>query len=114
MRISDWSSDVCSSDLLELLVRRFNAAADAQVAQDPSRAVFRADLGADGWMIEKDVYAALVDPGDVRDIDAAGLHVRSRRNLQIGRASCRERVCHSVSISVFAVSLKKKKNTKKK
>src|SRR3546814_14211565 len=28
--------------------------------------------------------------------------------LQIGRASCRERVCQSVSISVVAVSLKKK------
>src|SRR3546814_20813562 len=31
---------------------------------------------------------------------------------QIGRASCRERVCQSVSISVVAVSLKKKKNDK--
>src|SRR3546814_20994357 len=30
--------------------------------------------------------------------------------LEIGRASCRERVCKYVSISVVAVSLKKKKN----
>src|SRR3546814_13345665 len=30
--------------------------------------------------------------------------------LQLGRASCRERVCQYVSISVVAVSLKKKKN----
>src|SRR3546814_13620209 len=30
------------------------------------------------------------------------------RALQIGRASCRERVCQYVSISVVAVSLKKK------
>src|SRR3546814_20005317 len=29
--------------------------------------------------------------------------------LEIGRASCRERVCQSVSISVVALSLKKKK-----
>src|SRR3546814_14276254 len=29
---------------------------------------------------------------------------------EIGRASCRERVCQYVSISVVAVSLKKKKN----
>src|SRR3546814_21054579 len=29
--------------------------------------------------------------------------------LQIGRASCRERVCQAVSLSVVAVSLKKKK-----
>src|SRR3546814_18212843 len=31
---------------------------------------------------------------------------------QIGRASCRERVCQYVSISVVAVSLKKKQTTK--
>src|SRR3546814_19473632 len=31
------------------------------------------------------------------------------RNLEIGRASCRERVCQYVSISVVAASLKKKK-----
>src|SRR3546814_15550066 len=29
-------------------------------------------------------------------------------DIQIGRASCRERVCQNVSISVVAVSLKKK------
>jgi len=82
----DWREDslipgVLPAAELELLVRRFNAAADAQVAQDPSRAVLHADLGADGWMIEKDVFAALVDPGEIADIDAAGLQVRSRRSL---------------------------------
>src|SRR3546814_15676028 len=35
------------------------------------------------------------------------------RDFQIGRASCRERVCQYVSISGVAVSLKKKKNNKK-
>src|SRR3546814_20734770 len=34
--------------------------------------------------------------------------------LQIGRASCRERVCQYVSISVVAVSLIKKNNNKYK
>src|SRR3546814_13386831 len=34
--------------------------------------------------------------------------------LEIGRASCRERVCQSVWISVGAVSIKKKKNNKLK
>src|SRR3546814_11940380 len=33
---------------------------------------------------------------------------RLLRNLEIGRASCRERVCQDVSISVVGVSLKKK------
>src|SRR3546814_13921310 len=35
----------------------------------------------------------------------------AERRKQIGRASCRERVCQYVWISVVAVSLKKKKNT---
>src|SRR3546814_16419552 len=34
-------------------------------------------------------------------------------NRQIGRASCKERVCTYVEISVVAVSLKKQKNKKK-
>src|SRR3546814_15503265 len=33
--------------------------------------------------------------------------------LKIGRASCRERVCQYVSISVVPVELKKKKHTRK-
>src|SRR3546814_11290909 len=36
------------------------------------------------------------------------------QNTQIGRASCRERVCQNVEISVVAVSLKKKITDKKK
>src|SRR3546814_19250879 len=42
-------------------------------------------------------------PGGLRRRDAVE---------QIGRASCRERVCQYVSISVVAVSLKKKKQNK--
>src|SRR3546814_13080636 len=34
--------------------------------------------------------------------------------LEIGRASCRERVCQYVSLSVVAVTFKKKKEKKKK
>src|SRR3546814_11346092 len=40
----------------------------------------------------------------------AGLHkYQTAQRVQIGRASCWERVCQYVSISVVAVSLKKKK-----
>src|SRR3546814_18781825 len=35
------------------------------------------------------------------------IYRKAHRLLQIGSASCRERVCQSVSISVLAVSLKK-------
>src|SRR3546814_18665511 len=70
MRISDWSSDVGSSDLVAV-----------QGGQTPAF----------------DVKTADVDVGTKTDsID------------EIGRASCRDRVCQCVSISVVAVSLKKK------
>src|SRR3546814_18328087 len=74
MRISDLSSDVCSSDLLlrQGLVRFLVVRADRH----------KADLDA------------------VRLDGVAG--------AEIGRASWRERVCKYVSISVVAVSLKKK------
>src|SRR3546814_14897301 len=36
-------------------------------------------------------------------------HRMKERSVEIGRASCRERVCQYVSSSVVAVSLKKKK-----
>src|SRR3546814_18623454 len=42
-----------------------------------------------------------------------GLMLGARRLAEIGRASCRERVCQYVSISVVAVSLKKKNNANK-
>src|SRR3546814_14404059 len=71
MRISDWSSDVCSSDLRS--VSRFIQSPLATSVTPPTNC---------GW---------------------------SRPSMKIGRASCRERVCQYVSISVVAVSLKKKK-----
>src|SRR3546814_14577136 len=50
-------------------------------------------------------------PEQVRD-DFRAFVARIRRDLpdEIGRASCRERVCQYVSISVVAVTLKKKTN----
>src|SRR3546814_19071316 len=51
------------------------------------------------------VQRALIQPKARRPIDAT---VRAEDAQQLGRASCRERVCQYVSISVVAVSLKKK------
>src|SRR3546814_12095204 len=91
MRISDWSSDVCSSDL------------------EGSRAdsAFRLEIGRTGSSSGGSAHGGVGGArrgGDRRG--ARGLAVRPRG--QIGRASCRERVCQYVSISVVAVSLKKK------
>src|SRR3546814_15339928 len=40
---------------------------------------------------------------------SAATHAGSNEHHEIGRASCRERVCHYVSISVVAVTLKQKR-----
>src|SRR3546814_15481218 len=60
-------------------------------------------------------YGEIVKPGELVDIvELSPLTLADRRiyNLlianEIGRASCRERVCQYVSISVVAESIKKK------
>src|SRR3546814_9090859 len=73
MRISDWSSDVCSSDLLHLL------------------GVF------------PDKFTVDVNQLVFKGLRVVGIHGRRMfqdwqlmQGLQIGRASCRERVCQYV------------------
>src|SRR3546814_18375554 len=100
MRISDWSSDVCSSDLVcavsLLLLFEYRQIALHYRRRDASLA--RQDISP----------RDLVRVFRVAELDReTGFPLL----LEIGRASCRERVCKYVSISVVAVSLKKK-NTK--
>src|SRR3546814_4561656 len=97
MRISDWSSDVCSSDLA--------AAAQPDRVEDPAV--------ADGGFPGGGHATGTGNPGLGRGASgfglAAGAYPRpARGSRQIGRASCRERVWPYVSISVVAVSLKQK------
>src|SRR3546814_3090978 len=75
MRISDWSSDVCSSDLLERL---------------PSR----------GFRVRAFTVDEIADAVDVRGVlEGMAVRLLAERGAppevldQIGRASCRERVC---------------------
>src|SRR3546814_11946948 len=118
MRISDWSSDVCSSDLAER----------------------GAAPGPPGHQLERPGGDLLAGPGDADDdalapslvstfkglphrlhvadalegvVGAAAGQLDQMRHqvaldVQIGRASCRERECQNVSISVVAGSLNKK------
>src|SRR3546814_19126110 len=88
LRISDWSSDVCSSDLLSAIglgqgnrntIHRHSNSKALGIGNEPT--------------FNHDFIPAADVPTPIR---------------QIARASCRERVCQSVEISVVAESLKKK------
>src|SRR3546814_14783242 len=107
MRISDWSSDVCSSDLEE----RYFADAEAfWSAQNAAITERRAAYLEAGW---SDVV--IVPPSERFDsweyekaAKRKGGRVYIDVRAKIGRASCRGRVCQYVDISVVAVDLKKK------
>src|SRR3546814_17678316 len=93
MRISDWSSDVCSSDL------------------PAARSAGGGGAGGPAW--QRGRGSAGVDRPGRRAHPACGgsSSLRPDRAGTIGRASCRERVCQYLSLSVVAVSLKKNKPT---
>src|SRR3546814_12435015 len=110
MRISDWSSDVCSSDLDD---RAPAAGATARTGDDAGgRGLGGRDLPGIGLPLRagEDRDSAgrpagvVPHPPGLPDADRPG----PDRGPEIGRASCRGRVGQYVSISVVAVSLKKK------
>src|SRR3546814_20599380 len=93
MRISDWSSDVCSSDLEDGDLRPFGQWRRAERFRN--RRLYR--FGVRG---------RLRRVGGGKLISGRGAALRQ----QIGRASWRERVCQYVSITVAAVPLNKNTN----
>src|SRR3546814_17445357 len=108
MRISDWSSDVCSSDLFGHAVgaRALEADDDDDVAVELARLERRDHL----ILVVEDARGCLDRPAILGD--GAGLDDRAAaiaRQQQNGRASCRERVCQYVWLSGVAGSFKKKK-----
>src|SRR3546814_6215347 len=81
MRISDWSSDVCSSDLRA----GFDRLCFGVAGSDGGRQRFGPEIGV---LPILELCLALVEVGgDFGDAVAI---------LEIGRASCRERVCQYV------------------
>src|SRR3546814_13594993 len=121
MRISDWSSDECSSDLLRFVVRPIGtvdvdhhalaridpfiaAAQDAGVVHKGllPRGLFAAL--AEEWSHREPVTPLLEEKGDACEFGA--LISQLLRPLdQIGRPSCRERGCRYVEITVVAEPL---------
>src|SRR3546814_1031375 len=106
MRISDWSSDVCSSDLIRLDPQKvdvkafpFNTVsyltADFELGFDAAVTILVGENGTGkSTLIEAIAQAAgFSSQGGSQDHRTGG---PDTGNAKIGRASCRERVCQSV------------------
>src|SRR3546814_14720174 len=109
MRISDWSSDVCSSDLMsrsldELEVDFFAVQQRVRADREDQHQAGEELPGGGG---EAHHVHAGAHHEEEEEAEQRAQHVRL---AQIGRASCRESVCQSECISVIAVSLMKTTN----
>src|SRR3546814_2717957 len=86
LRISDWGSDVCSSDLVSPAITSIRVSAGCGILSRfeayPARKCERCNP-----------HVQMTWTGDSRHPWNA---LRNRARLEIGRASCRERVCKYV------------------
>src|SRR3546814_11914604 len=98
MRISDWSSDVCSSDLFEIGGQADHR--DQNVR--PGGGAIEIGFGRGRNPLPREIDAAGRVDRDRIAMAALQRH-RLHRRQEIGIASCRERVCQYVKISVVAV-----------
>src|SRR3546814_18534783 len=123
MRISDWSSDVCSSDLIGAGQRARQRATFGRLARelallgiqrrvvvppgmDDALAIDQQQMLAPCAQIERqthrrDASGAGPETYDARVLDPLALQLP--RIEQIGRASCRDRGCQYEKISVGAI-----------
>src|SRR3546814_13745896 len=113
MRISDWSSDVCSSDLqidnrdqiLVAVVKR-EAGGTGLFAQHIERPVGEWHDVRDFGVADQRLSEGLIHAKHLAFVDG---HLKgAAMPPEIGRPSGGDRVCTSVSISVVDVSLNKK------
>src|SRR3546814_16104097 len=102
MRISDWSSDVCSSDLCRTC--------DSNSGKLPPKVSLKAGVA-------KAHATTSAQPDNLRLMTASPEDVGSTRPAsphQIGRAAWRERVCQRVDLGGRRVTNKKTRTTKKR
>src|SRR3546814_19340761 len=101
MRISDWSSDVCSSDLIHRRTERLLPHRRRRARTTPMLNIGSLLIGAIALVLAVFAFIPLLGWANWVIIPFAVIG-------QTGRASCRERVYQYVYISVVAVSLNKK------
>src|SRR3546814_17349633 len=103
MRISDWSSDVCSSDLLAPLTMPTDAAEPVFLFPDLARHSFHGLPGLLADALPDAFGNALIDAWMTRPgVTADAATALDRLAYQSGSASCRARGCQDVQISVVA------------
>src|SRR3546814_13418860 len=90
MRISDWSSDVCSSDLLVLLLRE-----ERGVDRDEGRGEYALAEQVLEEVGDLQCRAKDVRGGAVAEVVREHALAHEAGDAEIGRASCREGVCQS-------------------
>src|SRR3546814_20518295 len=105
MRISDWSSDVCSSDLAYISIQRRVDALSVVHRNHYAELEVHPGIGVRSLISELSVSLRGSMPEDAPNV---AIHVQSDHLfvsqdvavpvafLKIGRASCRERVCQYV------------------
>src|SRR3546814_13729435 len=114
MRISDWSSDVCSSDLESMFPALLDRLVDLRLLADAARAEGLAEDSEVRQRIaafeDRVLSSALLERHLAETVTTAALRERydalvaarradreiRARHIQIGRASCRERGCQDV------------------
>src|SRR3546814_11605492 len=97
MRISDWSSDVCSSDLrrdASLRADQADLAADGGTEGFGEADAYRDILGARPQRLQRAGDLVAAQYRIFEDIPAP--HAPHQNAFEIGRASCRERGCQYV------------------
>src|SRR3546814_17687957 len=112
MRISDWSSDVCSSVLPDYgndVRLKPDAGAVPENYRELDNGVLAANLKGKLLIAYGDMAENAFPAVTLQLCDALNQANRSY-DLQCGRAACRESVCPYVLISVVGGNVKKKKN----
>src|SRR3546814_18486629 len=98
MRISDWSSDVCSSDLVAVGAVEHHLALIELAALDELQVQRLAEAAVDGFGVVIIIVADIAGAAIARRQEVEIMVVRDAigKGRENGRASCRESVCQYV------------------